>query len=80
MKHQIKTLLDSVEIDNEKFIKENEMTVADYLLEATKAEDQGFLFYLTENEKEEFEKDEKKAEHHINEIVSFISENYNYYL
>jgi hypothetical protein len=78
MKNNIKTLLDSVAFDNEKFIKESDQTVSEYLLENAEETDQGWLFYLSDKEIEEFENNEEKANSHIEEIKKFVNENYNY--
>ena len=78
MKPSIKTRLDAVEFDNKEFIKEEDMTVAEYLLFNSEQEDQGWLYYLTDEEIEEFENNDEIANKHIEEIKEFVNKYYDY--
>jgi len=80
MKNHIKTLLDSFVHDNEENIKQSGKTAAEYILEDTEAEDQGWLWFLSEAEIEEFENDKAKKADHIQTVKAYVNENYNYKL
>lgn len=78
MKNSIKTMIDSLVHDNASFIKENGGNVAEWILLNDEAEDQGYLWYLTDEEITDFENG--NSEKYINEIRNYVNENYNYKL
>lgn len=80
MKTYIKTLLDSFVFDNEKSIIENGGNVAEYIIAETRAQDQGWLWFLSEEEIEEFENNPTRRKKHIGEITKFVNDNYDYLL
>lgn len=81
MKTSIKTLLDSYVSDNNSLILENGGNVAEYILADTEAQDQGWLWFLGDDEISEYENASSERRHEIrNEIRNFVNENYNYNL
>jgi hypothetical protein len=78
MKNAIETLLNAYVSDNAGYIKENGGNVAEYILTTADSEENGWLWFLTEEEIEEFEtKPERKAEL-IEQISAYVTENHNY--
>lgn len=78
MKNSIATMLDSFVHDNASYIKENGGNAAEYILTDTDAHDQGYLWFLSDEEIEEFENNKEKRAEHIKEIREYVNENYNY--
>lgn len=78
MKSNISQLLDSVVQENEEYVREEEVTFAEYILNQSESEDNGWLFYLTDEEIEEFENDEDKADEYIREIKEYVNWHYAY--
>ena len=58
--------------------QESNMNVAEYLIETAKNEENGYLSYLTSEEIEEFENNTTRREELINEVESFINENFDF--
>lgn len=81
MKASIKTIMDGVVHDNREVIKENGGNVAEYLITDTEAQDQGWLWFMTDEEAEEYENASAERREEIrNDIRNWINENYNYNL
>lgn len=81
MKPNIKQLLDSFVHDNEETIIEHGYNVAEYILNDTESQDNGWLWFLTDEEIEKFEKFEQfgpERQMFVNEITAFVNKNYNY--
>jgi hypothetical protein len=78
MKTNIKQIMDSYVYDNEDYIEENGGNAAEYILADTEAEDQGWLFFLSDEEIEKFENDKDFREDTIFKIKEFVNENYDY--
>ncbi len=77
MKKNIKQLVNNFEFDNKQYMH-NYKTVAEYIIEDAEASDQGWLWFLSDEEIEEFERSEEARERHVAEIIEFINSNYNY--
>lgn len=81
MKASIKTIMDGVVHDNREVIKENGGNVAEYLITDTEAQDQGWLWFMTDEEAEEYENaSAERREEMRTDIRNWINENYNYTL
>jgi len=80
MKHSIETLLNAVVNDNYNYIKESEGTIADWLLLNTREEEYGYYFFLTNDEIEEFENNKTRKNELIEEVESYVIENFAYLL
>lgn len=81
MKNSIKSLLDAFIRDSAQYVKENGGNVAEYIIADAESRDQGWLFFLTEEEAEEYENSDSDRRDEIqSEIRAFINENYNYNL
>jgi hypothetical protein len=78
MKNSIATLLNSYVSDSSEYIKANGGNAAEYILEDTEACDNGWLWFLSDEEIEEFEKDSNRASELIAEIIEYVNANYNY--
>ena len=78
MKNSIETMLNSYVSDNAEYIKENGVNAAEYILADTEAQDQGWLWFLSDEEIEEFESDKEARKKHIQEIRDYVNKNYNY--
>ena len=78
MKNSIATMLDSFVHDNREYIKENGGNAAEYIMTDTKAQDQGWLWFLSDEEIEEFENDSVRRKELIQEITEYVNENYDY--
>lgn len=78
MKNSIATMLNAYVFDNEEYIKENGGNVAEYIL--LDSEDQGWLWFLSEEEIKEFENNQARRDEMIDEIKTYITENYDYNL
>jgi hypothetical protein len=78
MKNSIETMLNSYVSDNSSYIKENGGNAAEYILADTEAQDQGWLWFLSDEEIEEFENNKEARKRHIQEIREFVNANYNY--
>lgn len=81
MKNSIETLLDGYVHDNAQFIKESYSNVAEYIIATAEAEELGWLWFLSDEEAEEYESaDADRREEIRDEIRAFVNENYNYNL
>jgi hypothetical protein len=80
MKSAIETLLNAYVSDNAEFIKENGGNVAEYIMNTTESEENGWLWFLTEGEIEEFETNPDRKAELIEQITTYVNENYNYNL
>ena len=80
MKHSIETLLNAVVNDNYNYIKESEGTIADWLLLNTREVEYGYYFFLTNDEIEEFENNKTRKNELIEEVESYVIENFAYLL
>ena len=78
MKNSIQTLLDAYVHDNAVHIKENGGNVAEYILSTSEAEDQGWLWFLSNEEIEEYESNPERRVELIAQIRAFVNEIYNY--
>jgi len=78
MKNSIATMLDSFVHDNRKYIKENGGNAAEYIMIDTKAQDQGWLWFLDDEEVEEFENNFMRRNELKREITEYVNKNYNY--
>jgi len=78
MKNSIETMLDSFIHDNREYIKENGGNVAEYIMTGTEAQDQGWLWFLDDEEIEEFENDSMRRDELKREITEYVNKNYNY--
>ena len=79
MKNSITTLLNSFVHDNRNFIRENGGNAAKYIIETTEAEDQGWQWFLTDQEIDEYETADAARRAEIrDEIRAFVNEHYNY--
>ena len=76
MKHSIKSMMDAVVSDNKGYIKENGGNVAEWILLNDESENNGWLWYLTDDEISDFESG--NSQKYITEIRDFVIENYNY--
>lgn len=65
-------------ISDAKVYNESSDNIAEHLILTAQSEDNGYLFYLTEDEKEEFENNSERASELIQEIEDWINENFNY--
>lgn len=81
MKNAINTLIEMVISDSKEFIIQNGGNVAEYLIADAESADQGWLWFLSDEEIEEFENgsSERRSEI-ISEIQNFINSNYDYNL
>lgn len=71
-------MLNAFVYDNSSSIKEDGGNAAEYILRNTRAQDQGWLWFLSDEEIDEFENDKEKRAAHIEEIIEYVNENYNY--
>lgn len=79
MKPSIKTLLDTYIHDNKRSIISSNQTVAEYILADAEAQDQGWLWFLSEEEIVEFENATSERRNRIkNKIIDFVNENCDY--
>lgn len=78
MKSSISTMLDSYVSDNSSYIIENGGNAAEYILADTEAQDQGWLWFLNDEEIKMFESDRKVRFEMIQEIKDYVNSNYNY--
>lgn len=78
MKNSISTMLDSFVHDNSEYIKENGGNAAEYIMNDTEAQDQGWLWFLSDEEIEEFETNPARRKELKEEITYYVNENYNY--
>jgi len=78
MKDSIATMLDSLVHDNREHIKENGGNAAEYIMTDTEAQDQGWLWFLDDEEIEEFENDSMRRDELKREITEYVRRNYNY--
>lgn len=79
MKHSIKTMIDSYEMDNDEYIRESGKTVAEFILDETEAEDHGWQWFLSEEEEAEYETASPERREEIrNEIRDYLGAYYNY--
>lgn len=76
MKSSIETMLNAYVYDNASYIKENGGNVAEYILRDANAMDQGWLWFLSENEIEDFENGNDAK--YIAEITDYVNNNYDY--
>jgi len=80
MKTSIETLLNSYVSDNKKSIIENGGNAAEYILADTEAQDQGWLWFLSDEEITDFEENKDARKRYIQEIRDFVNSNFNYKL
>lgn len=81
MKTSIKTSLDLYVSDNSSFILENGGNAAEYILADTESQDQGWLWFLSDEEISEYENASSDRRQEIeDEIRNFVNENYSYNL
>ena len=78
MKSSISAMLDSYVSDNSLYIVENGGNAAEYILADTEAQDQGWLWFLSDEEIKTFETDRKARYQMIQEIKDYVNSNYNY--
>jgi hypothetical protein len=78
MKSSISTILDSYVDDNSSCIIENGGNAAEYILANTEAQDQGWFWFLSDEEIETFESDLEARLKMIQEIKDYINTNYSY--
>lgn len=76
MREGIKTLTDQHVNEIEEYIEEG--TVADYLIEEAKSLECGYYFYLSEDEKDNYEHDYEVQIQYEREIKKWITENYSF--
>jgi hypothetical protein len=75
MKNSVLTLTESHVRDSKEYINGN---VAEHLINEMQSENNGYFFFLTNDEIELFEKNAEKRHELIQEIENFIIENFNY--
>lgn len=75
MKNSVLTLTEAHVSDSKQYINGN---VAEHLINETQSMEFGYYFFLTDEEIESFEKDAEKRAELIEEVESFINENFNY--
>jgi hypothetical protein len=80
MKKTIETMMSGYIYDNSSYIKESQMTVADFAILEAESMDQGWVWFLEEKETDEFYADGEKRDGLIREIKEFLKENYDFYL
>ena len=80
MRNSIETFLNAFVSDNAEFIKENGGNVAEYIMTTTESEENGWLWFLTGEEIEEFENNSERKAELIEQIRAYVNENYNYNL
>jgi len=81
MKSSITTLVESAAFDNKEFINDGGYeSIADYLITNAENGDQGWLWYLSNEEIEVFQNDSEAADKMIEDIKDFLNTNYNYKL
>lgn len=78
MKSSIQSLLDAYVHGNAEYIKENGGNVAEYILNTSEAEDQGWHWFLSDEEIEEYESNPERRAELIVHIRSYVNKNYNY--
>ena len=78
MKTCIETMLKSYIYDNRSFIVENGGNVAEYILADTEAYENGWLWFLNDEEIEIFESDKNAKHQMIQEIKHYVNSNYDY--
>lgn len=78
MKTCIETMLKSYIYDNRSFIVENGGNVAEYILADTESYENGWLWFLSDEEIEIFELDRDARQQMIQEIKDYVNSNYNY--
>ena len=78
MKKSIKQFTDQVVSDNKEFIGQEK--VCDYLINEAQNIENGFHEYMSEAEICKYEGNQELTEALEGEIISFLKENYNYYL
>jgi len=81
MKNSIETLLDGFVHDSRESIKESGMTAAEYIINDAKAQDQGWLWFLSDDEIDEYEASSAERRAEIRkEITDYVNNNYNYFI
>lgn len=80
MKNAIETLLNAYVSDNAAYIKETGGNVAEYILAVAEAMENGWYFFLSEDEILEVETRFTKLNEFINQITAYVNEHYNYNL
>lgn len=78
MKNTIETMLDAYVHDNKHEI--GDQNVADNILANSYANDNGYYWFLTDDEITEFENNPELKAKHIKEIEEYVLANYNYCL
>ena len=78
MQASIETMLKSYIYDNRSFIIENGRNVAEYILSEAENMDNGWLWFLSDDEIEKFESDRDAKDRMIQEIKDYLKSNYDY--
>ena len=78
MKAAIETMLNSYVCENASYIRENGGNAANYIISDAEAMDQGWLWFLTEGEIEEYRSDKEARNRLIQEIKDYVNTYYNY--
>jgi len=76
MKNSILTICRAVEHDYKDFIKSSYNSTAHYFIENAIAEDQGWLWFLTDDEIHEWEENPESRYHFVAEICDFLIRNF----
>ncbi len=76
MKTTAQTLTDAHVADTKQHIEGN---VADHLINEARNAENGYYFYLTEKEIEEFETDDQRRQELVEEVENWIRENYDHF-
>lgn len=81
MKNSIKTFLDAYVHDNAQFIKENNCNAAQYIIASAETADQGWHYFLSDEEIETYESSTVEQREAVREeIRAYVNKNYNYNL
>jgi len=81
MKNSIETLLSCFVHDSRESIKESGMTAAEYIINDAKAQDQGWLWFLSNDEIDEYEASSAERRDEIRaEITDYVNDNYSYFI
>jgi hypothetical protein len=81
MKNAIETLLNAYVSDNAAYIKENAGgNVAEYILSSAAKMENGWLWFLTGEEIEDFEANSERKAELVEQITTYVNEHYNYNL
>ena len=78
MQSSIETMLKSYIYDNRSYIIENGINAAEYIISEAENMDNGWLWFLSDEEIEIFELDRDARQQMIQEIKDYVNSNYNY--